>query len=135
VLQLVRLHVGVEAELGEVELTIKGVEAKVLLKAHLDNVARIIDRVLTTIDENPEIVDRLTEQMGESIEGVASDAGQSIEGVGAGAGKAAGEVGRSAATVAEEVIDDDEDDDAGPPRRERPRKPSSRPRGRGREEG
>jgi hypothetical protein len=33
----------------------------VLLHARLGNVARIIERVLTTIDENPQIVERLVE--------------------------------------------------------------------------
>ena len=61
VLDLLNLRVGVDAELGRVELTIKGVEAQVLLKVHLDNVARILDRVLTTIDNNPQIVERLVE--------------------------------------------------------------------------
>jgi hypothetical protein len=74
VLELLRLHVGVDARLGKVGLTIKGVEAQVLLRARLDNVARIIDRVLTTIDENPQIVERLVEQAGM----LAEDAGHSV---------------------------------------------------------
>src|SRR3954463_6645132 len=56
VLELLKLHVGVEARLGRVDLTIKGVDAQVLLRARLDTVARIIERVLTTIDENPQLV-------------------------------------------------------------------------------
>ena len=59
VLDLLKLHVGVDATLGGVKLTIKGVEAKVLLKVRLDNVARIIDRVFDTIDNNPEIIGQL----------------------------------------------------------------------------
>jgi hypothetical protein len=59
VLQLLKLHVGVEADLDRVELDIKGVEANALLKVRLDNVARILERVLQTIDDNPEIVGQL----------------------------------------------------------------------------
>lgn len=88
VLELLKLHVGVEAELGRVQLTIKGVEAKVLLKVRLDNVARILDRVLTTIDNNPEIVERLA---------------TTVEEIGAGAGEAAGELGRGAASAVEDT--------------------------------
>jgi hypothetical protein len=132
VLELLKLHVGVDAELGSVQLTIKGVEAKVLLKVHLDNVARILDRVLTTIDNNPEIVERLVEHLGEAVEGVGSGAGRAVgdlgasagsavEEVGAGAGTAVGEVGESAGTAVEELGDDGSDDDTGedadPPRR------------------
>lgn len=56
VLDLLKLGVGVDAELTGVHLDIKGVDAEVLLKARLDTVAQIIDRVLTTVDRNPEII-------------------------------------------------------------------------------
>lgn len=59
VLDLVKLNVGVDAYLGRVKLVIEGVEAQVLLKVRLDNVTRILDRVLTTIDRNPEIIQSL----------------------------------------------------------------------------
>ncbi len=71
VLSLLRLHVGVEAELGGVNLTIKGVEANVLLKVRLDNIAKILDRVMTTIDNNPDIVGQLTPPVGERWRGSA----------------------------------------------------------------
>jgi hypothetical protein len=114
VLELLKLHVGVDAVLGRVQLTIKGVEAKVLLKVHLDNVARILDRVLTTIDNNPAIVERLTEHLGEAVEGVGTGAGRAVgdlgasvgsavEEVGEGAGTAVGDVGRGAGRAAEDV--------------------------------
>lgn len=114
VLQLLKLHVGVDAELGRVQLTIKGVEAKVLLKVRLDNVARILDRVLTTIDNNPRIIERLTEHVGQAVEGVGSGAGRAVgdlgasagsavEQVGQGAGSAVGDVGRGAGSAVEDV--------------------------------
>ena len=59
VLDLVNLQVGVHAHLGKVRLDIKGVEAQALVKVRLDHVAAIIDRVLTTIDRNPELVENL----------------------------------------------------------------------------
>jgi hypothetical protein len=125
VLELLKLHVGVDAALGRVELTIKGVEAKALLKVHLDNVARILDRVLTTIDNNPQIVERLTEHLGQAVEGVGAGAGRAVgdlgvaagsavEELGEGAGSAVGDVGESAATAVEGLVDDE---DAAPPRR------------------
>jgi hypothetical protein len=66
VLDLLRLHVGVDATLGGVKLTIKGVEAKVLLKVRLDNVVRILDRVFDTIDNNPEIIGQVTGLVGQA---------------------------------------------------------------------
>jgi hypothetical protein len=56
VLNLLRLSVGADVQLGGVHLDIKGVEAQALLKVRLDKVAEIINRVLSTIDRNPEIV-------------------------------------------------------------------------------
>jgi hypothetical protein len=96
VLQLLKLHVGVEAELGRVQLTIKGVEAQALLKVRLDNVARIIDRVLTTIDNNPDMVERLIEQVGEATEEIGAGAGQALGELGAGAGSTVEKVGTEA---------------------------------------
>jgi hypothetical protein len=99
VLALLQLHVGVEAELGRVQLTIKGVEAQVLLKVRLDNVARIIDRVLTTIDNNPDIVEGLIERAGEATAEVGARVGEATGELGRGAGSAAEEVGSTAGTA------------------------------------
>jgi hypothetical protein len=99
VLQLLKLHVGVEAELGRVQLTIKGVEAQALLKVRLDNVARIIDRVLTTIDNSPDMVERLIEQVGEATEGIGAGASQALGELGAGAGSAVEEAGSAVGEV------------------------------------
>ena len=78
VLDLLKLHVGVDATLGGVQLTIKGVEAKVLLKVRLDNVARIIDRVFRTIDNNPEIIGQLT-GVGQAAAEVGAGTGEVVD--------------------------------------------------------
>jgi e3 binding domain len=88
VLDLVKLSVGVHAELGKVELNIKGVEAQALMRARLDHVTAIIDRVLTTLDRNPEV-----------LKGIA----HTLEPVGKGAGKAVGELGQGASSAVEDV--------------------------------
>ena len=64
VLDLVTLNVGVDVHLGKVRLDIKGVEAQALLKVRLDHVAAIVDRVLTTLDRNPELL----KSVGKSVE-------------------------------------------------------------------
>jgi hypothetical protein len=110
VLDLLNLHVGVDAALGGLQLTIKGVEAEVLLKARLDNVARIIDRVLTTIDNNPAIVGQLTEPVGQAVtevggevlDDVVTGAGAAIVEVGEPGRAAVGEVGKGAAEIVED---------------------------------
>src|SRR6476620_8647619 len=51
---MVQLSVGAHVSLGKVELKSEGVEAQALLKARLDNVSAILDRVALTLDRNPE---------------------------------------------------------------------------------
>ena len=109
VLELLRLHIGVDAQLGRVNLTIKGVQAKALLKVHLDNVAGIIDRVMTTIDGNPDIVEHLLEATGRTVEEVGTGAGEAMGELGAGAGSAVDDVGEAVGDVgrdAEDVLED-----------------------------
>jgi hypothetical protein len=78
VLDVLKLHVGVEAALGHVQLTIKGVDADVLLKVRLDRVAEIVDRVLSTIDRNPQILERLAEGVGGAVEDVPDGVGRAV---------------------------------------------------------
>ena len=59
VANLVSLKAGVDVTIGRVKLDIRGVEAEAYLTVRLDNVARILDRTLTTIDRNPQILERL----------------------------------------------------------------------------
>ena len=91
VLDLVELSVGVDAYLGRVKLVITGVEAQALLKVRLDNVTAIIDRVLTTIDRNPQIIEKLVEGVSSAVEDVGEGAGSAVEDVGEGAGELVGE--------------------------------------------
>ncbi len=99
VLDLVRLSVGVHAELGKVELSIKGVEAQALLRVRLDHVTAIIDRVLTTLDRNPELV----KSLGRTIEELGRSTGGALQDVGSGAGSAVGDVGEGAEGAVEDV--------------------------------
>src|ERR687898_468218 len=93
VLDLVELSVGVDAYLGRVKLVIQGVEAQALLKVRLDNVTAILDRVLTTIDRNPQIVERLVEGVSSAIEDIGAGAGSAVQDIGAGAGSTLEDLG------------------------------------------
>jgi hypothetical protein len=99
VLDLVKLSVGVHAELGKVELNIKGVEAQALMRARLDHVTAIIDRVLTTLDRNPEVLQKIAE----SLKPVTEGAGKAVGEVGEGANKAVGQIGEGAGSAVEDV--------------------------------
>jgi len=51
---LVKIKVGLDAELGRVKLGIKGVEAQAQLKARLDNVRAIFSEVLSSLQHSPQ---------------------------------------------------------------------------------
>lgn len=98
--KLVNISVGADVRLGEVELKIEGVEAQALLKARLDNVTAILERVLTTLDRNPELlksVGRSVEQVGGGTGKMLDESGDAIEDVGQGAGGALQGIGQGAA--------------------------------------
>src|SRR5919197_2878853 len=86
VLDLVKLKVGVDDHLGRVCLAIRGFEAQALAKVRLDHVAAIVDRVMTTLDRNPELL--------ESV-------GAAVEDIGAGGGDMLGESGEAVEDVGE----------------------------------
>ncbi|GGK00851.1 hypothetical protein GCM10011583_35420 [Streptomyces camponoticapitis] len=103
VLDLLKLNVGADVALGSVELDIKGVEAQAQLKVRLHNVATIVNRVLTTIDRNPEILDQLGKGLGKAVEDVGSGAGRAAGEIGRGAGDAAESVGQGAGDAVRDV--------------------------------
>jgi pyruvate/2-oxoglutarate dehydrogenase complex dihydrolipoamide acyltransferase (E2) component len=56
---MVKLNVGVETVIDGAKLELKGVDAQTFLKAKLDNVRAILSRALDTIDNNPEILQKV----------------------------------------------------------------------------
>ena len=117
VLDLVKLNVGVDAHLGQVRLDIKGVEAQALVKVRLDHVAAIVDRVLTTLDRNPDLVKSLGKavedvgsgaghtlgETGEAVEQIGQGAEGAVQDIGQGAGQAVGELGQGAGQAVGQV--------------------------------
>src|SRR5215216_6671701 len=111
VLDLVELTVGIDAYLGRVKLTIDSIEVQALVKVRLDNVTAILDRVLTTIDRNPQIVEEIARGVGSAVEDVGEGAGSAVEDVGEGAAHLVGEganeavsaIGSGAGSAVEDV--------------------------------
>jgi hypothetical protein len=68
VLDLLELHVGADASIEKVDLRIENVRVQAMLKVRLDNVVTIVDRVMQTIDNNPEILTNLTAGLGKGLE-------------------------------------------------------------------
>ena len=111
VLDLVELSIGIDAYLGKVKLTIESVDVQALLKVRLDNVTAILDRVLTTIDRNPQIVQEIASGVGSAAEDVGEGAGElvgeganeAVSDIGSGTGSAVGDVGQGAGQAVEDV--------------------------------
>ena len=75
---LVKLSVGADVALDKVELTIKGVEAQALLKVRLEQVRAILDKALTTIGENPEILQSLVQTVDRTVGEVGGTAREAV---------------------------------------------------------
>ena len=98
---LVEVSAGIEANLGNAKLSIESGEVQSLLKVRLDNVTAIVDRALTTIDRNPQIVQEIASGVG-SGQGASS----AVEDVGGGTqvlSKTTDEAGRTVRRVADET--------------------------------
>jgi hypothetical protein len=108
VLNLLRLSVGADVQLGGVHLEIKGVEAQALLKVRLDKVAEIINRVLATIDRNPEIVEQIVAPLGAAAGELEGTAGSSVDEVAGAVGSTADDLDSSVAEMIEEPAEAEE---------------------------
>jgi methyl-accepting chemotaxis protein len=100
---LLRLNIGVHANLGQVRLNVKGVEARALLKVRLDQIAGILNNVFGTVQAHPEIVERLAKNTGELLREAGTAAGQTLPEVGWMAGETLTETGPAAAQEVQRV--------------------------------
>jgi pyruvate/2-oxoglutarate dehydrogenase complex dihydrolipoamide acyltransferase (E2) component len=65
---LVKINVGLDAELGEVKLKVKGVKAQAQLKARLDNVRAIFSEVLSSLQHSPQFFRQALESANQTTE-------------------------------------------------------------------
>jgi hypothetical protein len=95
----VQINAGVAARLGKVELDIQGVETQALMEVRLHNVTKILGRVLTTLDRNPELLKSVGDALGDVGGGahdLLGDTGETIKSAGKGAQGAVKELGQGA---------------------------------------
>lgn len=69
VLDLVRLRVGADVSIDEVDLEIDNVRVQAMLKVKLDKVADIVGDVISLLDHHPDILSNLTGGLGRGLEG------------------------------------------------------------------
>jgi len=104
---LVVLGVGAEADLGHVNLTLKGVRAQAQLTVRLQRVYEILERTLTSIDRNPELLAGLLQPAGEAAEvaGRPSVEETPARSLGQALGATVEKVGESAGATVEKVAE------------------------------
>jgi hypothetical protein len=95
----VQLNAGAAVRLGKVELDIQNVETQALLEVRLGEVTKILGRVLTTLDRNPELLKSVGDALGDVGGGahdLLGDTGDVVKSAGRGAGSAVRDVGQGA---------------------------------------
>jgi hypothetical protein len=95
----VQINAGVGVRLGKVELDIQGVETQALMEVRLHHVSRILERVLTTLDRNPDLLKSVGDALGDVGGGahdLLTDAGDTIKSAGKGAEGAVQQLGQGA---------------------------------------
>jgi hypothetical protein len=95
----VQINAGVGVRMGKVELDIQGLETQALMEVRLHHVSRILERVLTTLDRNPELLKSVGDALGDVGGGahdLLTDTGDTIKSAGKGAQSAVQDVGQGA---------------------------------------
>jgi hypothetical protein len=78
ILDLLRLDVGVDATLSGVSLEFDGVDAQAELDVRLEHLTTIVDRVMSTLDRNPQLLANLVQQLGATVNELGSTAARAI---------------------------------------------------------
>jgi hypothetical protein len=76
---LVRLSAGAVVNIDNVELNIRGVVAEAYLYVDLDNVARVVDRVVQTLERNPELITQLLATVDSTVNTVGGVANTALQ--------------------------------------------------------
>ena len=77
-MNLVQVTAGVDVGIRKVQLGIVGVLAEVYLYVDLDNVARIVSRVVQTLDRNPEILTNVLKTVDTTVDSLTTPVNEAI---------------------------------------------------------
>ena len=94
VANLVMITAGADVSIDQVDLQIDGVVAEAYAYIDLDNVARMVDRALTTLEQNPEILNSILATVDSAVGTVGGVAGTALQRGGV-VDQAVGTVGRT----------------------------------------
>ncbi|MBB4637633.1 hypothetical protein [Longimicrobium terrae] len=94
VANLVQISAGADVRIASVDLGLYGVQAQALLLVDLDNVYQVVDRTMTFVDNNPQIVAALTNTVNNAV-GTVGQVGNTLLQPGGVASQAVGVVGQT----------------------------------------
>ena len=103
---LLSLIAGVQVSVDNVKIDLKDVNGKAELKVRLHNTYNILDRTLTTLDENPEILKGLLETADTAVQETgqvgkeATRPGGAVKGLTSGIGDTLGNIGNTVSSIA-----------------------------------
>jgi hypothetical protein len=100
---LLSLTAGVQVSVDDVKIELKDVNGKAELKVRLQNTYNILDRTLTTLDENPEILKGTLETADTAVQGVGKEAtrpGGAVKELTSGVGDTLGNIGNTVSSIA-----------------------------------
>jgi hypothetical protein len=92
---LLQVMAGVHVSLGKVEVDIKGVEVEAKMTVRLEQLYDILDRALTTLDRNPQILESVAKTVDNAVDNV-SDLGEKALGPGGAVSQTLDDVGQAA---------------------------------------
>jgi hypothetical protein len=92
---LLQVVAGVHCSLGKVEVDIKGVEVQAKLTVRLEQLYEILDRALTTLDRNPQILESVAKTVDDAV-GDIGDLGKQALGPGGAVSQTLDDVGQAA---------------------------------------
>jgi hypothetical protein len=92
---LLQVVAGVHCSLGKVEVDIKGVEVQAQLTVRLEQLYEILDRALTTLDRNPQILESVAKTVDDAV-GDIGDLGKQALGPGGAVSQTLDDVGQAA---------------------------------------
>jgi hypothetical protein len=92
---LLQVTAGVHVSLGKVEVDIKGVEAEAKMTVRLEQLYEILDRALTTLDHNPQILESVAKTVDNAVDDV-SNLGEKALGPGGAVSQTLDDVGQAA---------------------------------------
>ena len=78
---MVKINVGIDAEVGKAKIGIQGIEVQAQLKARLDNVRAIFSEVLVALQRDPELAQKMLRTAGSTLD-AAERAGETEGGAG-----------------------------------------------------